>query len=198
MALVICPGCGNLVSERAKTCPKCGYKFLKAENVINSTSSNGCRSETRMSLVILCSFAVFFFVVFFLNKVVDKGYVPSETDFYSTKKTNVDLSWHKTSKKSVSSRRNTVSTTSVFRHAQDVVNYLSSRSFSNGSNKITFRDMCLYTNDRCATGAINVISFNGTQAVLQAHSPFTGGDINFMVDKISGKLIDLSTGDVYN
>lgn len=29
MALVVCPECGSMVSERAKTCPKCGFPIAE-------------------------------------------------------------------------------------------------------------------------------------------------------------------------
>lgn len=85
----------------------------------------------------------------------------------------------------------------VFNSKQDVMVYLSSRSFSSGGNVITFEDQCMYGNGQCFTGAINVIDFNSTQAILEAYSPLIGGNIRFKVDNESNILTDLNTGDVY-
>lgn len=85
----------------------------------------------------------------------------------------------------------------VFNTKQDVMVYLSSRSFSSGGNVITFEDQCMYGNGQCFTGAINVIDFNSTQAILEAYSPLIGGNIRFKVDNESNILTDLNTGDVY-
>lgn len=85
----------------------------------------------------------------------------------------------------------------VFNTKQDVMVYLSSRSFSSGGNVITFEDMCMYGNGVCFTGAINVVDFNSTQAILEAYSPLVGGNIRFKVDNEYDRLTDLNTGDVY-
>ncbi len=85
----------------------------------------------------------------------------------------------------------------VFNSKQDVMVYLSSRSFSSGGNVITFEDQCMYGNGQCFTGAINVIDFNSTQAILEAYSPLVGGNIRFKVDNEYDRLTDLNTGDVY-
>lgn len=96
------------------------------------------------------------------------------------------------------SPRQHVSSSYSFQSAQDVISYLSSHNFCNGNNCITFQDMCLYTNGVCATGAINIVGYNESQAVVEAYSPLLGGNVRFKVDNRNGRLIDLNTGDMYN
>ena len=33
MAMINCPNCGKQISDRAKTCPGCGYELVKEEPV---------------------------------------------------------------------------------------------------------------------------------------------------------------------
>ena len=35
MALITCPECGREVSDRAKTCPNCGFPITKSEEMDN-------------------------------------------------------------------------------------------------------------------------------------------------------------------
>lgn len=43
MALIKCPECNKEVSDKAKTCPHCGYPFVNNEEGKNNVSINGCK-----------------------------------------------------------------------------------------------------------------------------------------------------------
>lgn len=84
---------------------------------------------------------------------------------------------------------------SQFYSDQYVMIYLSNHKFVSGDNYITFGYDGMYFNGVCQTGAIEVLSFNATQAKCMADSPYNGRYI-FIVDCEDGSL-RLHTGDTF-
>ena len=75
-----------------------------------------------------------------------------------------------------------------FNTASDVMMYLSGRSFYCDANGITvqIKSTGIYLNGYCSTGAVRVVDFAGTQAVVTATSPFNGAQHSFLVDSAYG------------
>ena len=82
-----------------------------------------------------------------------------------------------------------------FYNDQSVMIYLSNHKFVSGDDYITFGYDGMYFNGVCQTGAIEVLSFNATQAKCMADSPYNGRYI-FIVDCEDGSL-RLHTGDTF-
>ena len=84
-----------------------------------------------------------------------------------------------------------------FQTAYDVTAYLSGRKFYCSSKDITMqiKSEGIYLNGNCCTGAVNVIEFSGTQALISAWSPYNGAEFSFIVDTENGSVSDNS--DVY-
>ena len=104
---------------------------------------------------------------------------------------------HKISNSQSSSQYSSTTDVTYFRDAQSVIGYLSSHKFCNGNICLTFQNMCLYINGTCFTGAVDVLNYNNTQAILEANSPLNGARLRFKVDQTSGTLTDLNSGEVY-
>lgn len=88
--------------------------------------------------------------------------------------------------------------TYIFNSAYDVGTYLMSHNFvsEDGSVTVTIRNLNIYANGQCLTGAINVSSFNQSSAIITAESPYTGR-FKLKVDCASETLIDLNSGEIY-
>lgn len=69
-----------------------------------------------------------------------------------------------------------------FYTAHDVLAYLESHSFGTDDQIITINGASMYFNGVCMTGAVNVIEFDKTQALITAVIPQNGGRLSFMVD----------------
>ena len=68
MALINCPECGKEISDKAESCPNCGYRLIE-ENRNNSVLAEKCRTKKNRLLLL----AVFFFCVsgFFFYRCYD-------------------------------------------------------------------------------------------------------------------------------
>ena len=75
-----------------------------------------------------------------------------------------------------------------FYSVSDVMLYLNSRTFYCSSNGITvqIKSGGIYLNDTCCTGAVRVVEFDETQAIVTATSPFNGVQYSFLVDSEYG------------
>ena len=88
------------------------------------------------------------------------------------------------------------STAQEFKTAQSVMTYLYSRTFYNEDKNITIkiRSNGIYANGQCITGAVRVVEYAGTQAVVSATSPYTGGRVTFLVDTEYGCIANDTDG----
>ena len=88
------------------------------------------------------------------------------------------------------------STAQEFNTEQSVMIYLYSRTFYNEDKNITIkiRDNGIYANGQCITGAVRVVEYAGTQAVVSANSPYTGGRVTFLVDTEYGCIANDTDG----
>lgn len=88
------------------------------------------------------------------------------------------------------------STAKEFHTAHSVMTYLCSRKFYNEEKNITMeiRSNGIYANGQCITGAVSVIEYAGTQAVVSATSPYTGGRVTFLVDTEYGCIANDTDG----
>lgn len=84
----------------------------------------------------------------------------------------------------------------VFRSSQDVMRYVLSRRFRQGSYTLEFRTDGIYMNGRCMSFAPVVDSFDGSHAIIAASNP-TQGFFRFRIDVIQATATDMSSGDVY-
>lgn len=101
-----------------------------------------------------------------------------EDGTYEYESGNDDISYEETPQKQVVE----------FYTASDVMVYLSGRSFYCDTNGITvqIKSNGIYLNGYCSTGAVRVVDFAGTQAVVTATSPFNGAQHSFLVDSAYG------------
>ena len=88
------------------------------------------------------------------------------------------------------------STATEFNTAQSVMTYLFSRTFYNEEKNITIKISSdgIYANGQCITGAVRVVEYAGTQAVVSATSPYTGGRVTFLVDTEYGCIANDTDG----
>ena len=81
MALIICPECGKLISDRAKECPQCGTSIEKIQELLKEATKNDVaeqnlqleeKNSTSFELVnVIISIIIVFAVmlcVYFLRK----------------------------------------------------------------------------------------------------------------------------------
>ena len=199
---VKCKDCGHEISPQAPLCPYCGrfsdWYIESYHQEPNMEAQNGNRFWKYFGAVLFVLFIavaigsvpyIFDTVAMALNKSEDVQMDddPSRTPSFASELYD-----------NTSSQDGDSSSSYSFQSPHDVIGYLSSHEFCKGGNCITFHNMCLYTNGTCATGAVNIISFNEHQAIVEAYSPFLGGKVRFKVDKSYGSLTDLNTGEIYN
>ena len=137
---------------------------------------------------ILAIIAVVGVIAFIVSMILIGG--RSDADDYATEYSNDSSSYN-----SYNSARHC----SVFKFQTeyDVIAYLSSRRFYCSSNDITMqiKSEGIYLNGNCCTGAVRVVEFVDTQAVISAWSPYNGVTFSFVVDTEYGSVAD--NNDVY-
>jgi len=83
---------------------------------------------------------------------------------------------------------------SPFRHASDVMTYLTTNTFE-GNATLTFRPDGMFANGKQLTGAIVITDFNNDEALFQCTSPYNGVTLYFHLYK--GNKIVESRGETY-
>ena len=87
-------------------------------------------------------------------------------------------------------------TSIVFRSSQDVMRYVLSHRFRQGSYTLEFRADGIYMNSRCMSFAPVVDTFDGSHAISVASNP-TQGFFRFRIDATQATATDMSSSDVY-
>lgn len=91
----------------------------------------------------------------------------------------------------------------TFRTDSDVLAYTMGKFKDRSGNVISVRPEGLYVNGGyprgdLVTGAVKVVNFSGSRALLYAVNPFTQGTAYMIVDASRGTITDRSNGDVYH
>ena len=82
-----------------------------------------------------------------------------------------------------------------FSSADDVIGWLSDKTFYNGSRRLRIRPNGVWLNDYCATFAPRVERYESWKALIRAMTA-TGERLSFLVNPIDGAIID-EAGDVF-
>lgn len=102
--------------------------------------------------------------------------------------------WHKIS--GGNSRQVNSGRSSSFGSANDVMRYLSGRTFYNDGDGLRIDYNAVYLNGRALTGAPRVVDISGNSATVVANSPYSGGGaLRFYVNSSNGTVTQ--NGDVY-
>lgn len=67
MALIQCPDCGNMISENADSCPKCGYSLKAKRELLEKTRIEELKRKKDKIHVLeffICLFAIVCFFIF--------------------------------------------------------------------------------------------------------------------------------------
>lgn len=95
MALIVCPECGNAVSDKAMRCPNCGFPLREINNVSQSTNNSGASTTgKRRILILLCIVllvALLIVLVVVINAIVASVGKANEDKGVIEKSDKVDL-----------------------------------------------------------------------------------------------------------
>lgn len=119
-------------------------------------------------------------------------------DGQKMQKVSNDTSYSPTSYSSSRSYSNNINSNSRshrFTSPQDVIGYLSDKTFYNGSLSLQIRTNGIWVDGRCLTGAPMVERWKSWKALIRANS-ITGGRTSLIIDPINGEIID-SGGNVF-
>lgn len=86
MALINCPECKNKISDKAESCPKCGYEFNK-----NKNSNLGSKKNNSNYMVIVVVIVLVIGAIYLLDSTnKNKGNTPSTTSTATTSAVNLN------------------------------------------------------------------------------------------------------------
>lgn len=111
------------------------------------------------------------------------------TVYYNTKNSSQNTS----SQSSSNPSRGTVQQTVSFSSPMDVTSYLRSRKFSNSEGyTMSFSSSLEMSIDNTPiTGAMRIVDYNSTQAVISGVSPYDGGTVRLRIDATNGVITNI-------